>query len=312
MQRGLDSRTRVEGEEEGGMRMESGWSSEQQPKQEQEDEGKENEEEEEEERRRREVRDKRMGSSSSCDDESKSKNHVTTSSHSVVPVQQESSPSSSSSATTTSKSQEPEHQQCNTNLLTVNASSSQSSSPAGPSSPLLSPLLLHPVSPTILRQITDQGFDASSEEGRSLIKRNYVLRELVETERDYVRDLGLVVDGYIRVMSLCSSSAVESYPSVPEDLKGGRDKILFGNIEAIHEWHRDVLLAEIEKCLEEPQRLGLLFKRYERRLGMYIVYCRNKPRSEHLVSQNDLYFEVSLLPFALLIHTNSRSIETHK
>lgn len=26
---------------------------------------------------------------------------------------------------------------------------------------------------------------------------------------------------------------------VPEDLKNGKDKIVFGNIEAIYEWHRE-------------------------------------------------------------------------
>lgn len=52
-------------------------------------------------------------------------------------------------------------------------------------------------------------------------------------------------------------------------------------------------LLELEKCLEEPERLGILFKRYERRLNMYIVYCQNKPKSEFIVSEHlDTYFEV--------------------
>lgn len=34
------------------------------------------------------------------------------------------------------------------------------------------------------------------EQEKSLVKRNYVLQELVDTERDYVRDLGLIVNGY--------------------------------------------------------------------------------------------------------------------
>lgn len=53
-------------------------------------------------------------------------------------------------------------------------------------------------------------------------------------------------------------------------------------------------LAEIEKCIEEPERLGILFKRYERRLGMYIIYCQNKPKSEFIVSEHDAYFEVRI------------------
>lgn len=86
------------------------------------------------------------------------------------------------------------------------------------------------------------------------------------------------------------------WPPLPEALKDGKHKIIFGNIEAIYEFHRDHFLAELERCLDEPQRLGPLFKRYERRLNMYVVYCQNKPRSEVIVSEHlDSYFEVSSL-----------------
>uniref|UniRef100_A0A131YF12 Triple functional domain protein n=1 Tax=Rhipicephalus appendiculatus TaxID=34631 RepID=A0A131YF12_RHIAP len=123
------------------------------------------------------------------------------------------------------------------------------------------------------------------EREKSLQKRSFVLKELVDTEKQYVTDLGYVVEGYIAVMQ---SGEVP----MPEDLKNGKDKIIFGNIEAIYEWHRDLFLAELEKCLEEPERLGLLFRRYERRLNMYVVYCQNKPKSEYIVSEYiDTYFE---------------------
>ncbi|XP_064466147.1 triple functional domain protein-like isoform X2 [Ornithodoros turicata] len=123
------------------------------------------------------------------------------------------------------------------------------------------------------------------EREKSLQKRSFVLKELVDTEQQYVADLGYIVEGYITVMR---SGEI----AMPEDLKNGKDKIIFGNIEAIYEWHRDLFMAELEKCLEEPERLGLLFRRYERRLNMYIVYCQNKPKSEYIVSEYiDTYFE---------------------
>lgn len=85
-------------------------------------------------------------------------------------------------------------------------------------------------------------------------------------------------------------------PPLPDALKDGKHKIIFGNVEAIYEFHRDFFLAELEKCRDEPQRLGPLFRRYERRLNMYVVYCQNKPRSEAIVSEYlDTYFEVSSL-----------------
>ncbi|XP_048086271.1 triple functional domain protein isoform X5 [Alosa alosa] len=113
-------------------------------------------------------------------------------------------------------------------------------------------------------------------------KRHYVLMELVETERDYVRDLGLVVEGYMARMK---------EDGVPDDMKG-KDKIVFGNIHQIYDWHKDFFLGELEKCLEDPDRLGSLFVKHERRLHMYIVYCQNKPKSEHIVSEYiDTFFE---------------------
>ncbi|XP_059801136.1 triple functional domain protein-like isoform X4 [Hypanus sabinus] len=116
----------------------------------------------------------------------------------------------------------------------------------------------------------------------SLKRRHYVLQELVETERDYVRDLGCVVEGYIAVMK---------EDGVPDDMKG-KDKIVFGNIHQIYDWHRDFFLGELEKCLEDPDKLASLFVKHERRLHMYIVYCQNKPKSEYIVSEYiDTYFE---------------------
>ncbi|XP_032871448.1 rho guanine nucleotide exchange factor 25-like [Amblyraja radiata] len=56
--------------------------------------------------------------------------------------------------------------------------------------------------------------------------------------------------------------------------------------------HTDYFLGELEKCLEEPERLAVLFIKHERRLHMYVVYCQNKPKSEHIVSEYiDTYFE---------------------
>uniref|UniRef100_A0A8C4FHG2 Rho guanine nucleotide exchange factor 25 n=1 Tax=Dicentrarchus labrax TaxID=13489 RepID=A0A8C4FHG2_DICLA len=106
--------------------------------------------------------------------------------------------------------------------------------------------------------------------------------ELIETEKHYVTDLGLIVEGYMGTMSS---------KSIPEDMKG-KDKIVFGNIHQIFDWHKDYFLGELEKCLAEPERLAQLFIKHERRLHMYVVYCQNKPKSEHIVSEYiETYFE---------------------
>uniref|UniRef100_A0A3B3C2V3 DH domain-containing protein n=1 Tax=Oryzias melastigma TaxID=30732 RepID=A0A3B3C2V3_ORYME len=115
-----------------------------------------------------------------------------------------------------------------------------------------------------------------------LTKRRVILLELVETEREYVRDLCVLVEGYMSKMA---------EEGVPDDMKG-KDKIVFGNIHQIYVWHKDFFLGELEKCLEDPDRLGPLFLKQERKLNMYITYCQNKSKSEHIVSEYmDTYFE---------------------
>ncbi|XP_040008963.1 rho guanine nucleotide exchange factor 25 isoform X2 [Xiphias gladius] len=123
----------------------------------------------------------------------------------------------------------------------------------------------------------------TEEERRSALEKSlYVLKELIETEKHYVGDLGLIVEGYMATMSS---------KGIPEDMKG-KDKIVFGNIHQIFDWHKDYFLGELEKCLAEPERLAQLFIKHERRLHMYVVYCQNKPKSEHIVSEYiETYFE---------------------
>jgi len=96
----------------------------------------------------------------------------------------------------------------------------------------------------------------------SLKRRHYVLQELVETERDYVRDLGCVVEGYMALMK---------EDGVPDDMKG-KDKIVFGNIHQIYDWHRDFFLGELEKCLEDPEKLGSLFVKHVSTITLFI-FC---------------------------------------
>lgn len=76
--------------------------------------------------------------------------------------------------------------------------------------------------------------ETETKEERELRRREFVIREMIETERAYVSDLAVIVEGYMHEMR---SPEVES--RIPEDLKDGKDKIVFGNLEAIYEWHRE-------------------------------------------------------------------------
>uniref|UniRef100_A0A8C1LCE9 Rho guanine nucleotide exchange factor (GEF) 25b n=1 Tax=Cyprinus carpio TaxID=7962 RepID=A0A8C1LCE9_CYPCA len=132
-------------------------------------------------------------------------------------------------------------------------------------------------------QVQSQNPEDDEQERRTALEKSiYVLTELIETEKLYVEDLGLVVEGYMATMNSVG---------VPEYL-AGKDKIVFGNIHQIYDWHKDYFIGELEKCVCEPDLLAKLFIKHERRLNMYVIYCQNKPKSEHIVSEYiETYFE---------------------
>ncbi|XP_023330642.1 triple functional domain protein isoform X4 [Eurytemora carolleeae] len=125
---------------------------------------------------------------------------------------------------------------------------------------------------------------------RALEQRGWRVRELVESEQDYVSDLAQCAQ-YIYYMR---ESKDEENPEIPmpEDLKQGKDRMIFGNLEMIYEWHRDYFSKNVCGCADNPSELGNLFKKCERKFQMYVVYCQNKPKSEFIVSEYiDTYFE---------------------
>ncbi|XP_036425881.1 kalirin RhoGEF kinase b isoform X2 [Colossoma macropomum] len=121
----------------------------------------------------------------------------------------------------------------------------------------------------------------TEKKNKAMRGRMFVLNEMVQTEKDYVKDLGIVVEGFMRRVT---------EKGVPEDMTG-KDKIVFGNIHQIYDWHKEFFMVELEKCLQDHDKLAELFIKHERRLHMYVVYCQNKPRSEFIVAEYDTYFE---------------------
>lgn len=119
------------------------------------------------------------------------------------------------------------------------------------------------------------------QKSKALRGRMFVLNELIQTEKDYVKDLGIVVEGFMKKIK---------EKGVPEDMKG-KDAIVFGNIHQIYDWHLDFFVGEMERCIEDNEKVPELFIKHERRLHMYVVYCQNKPKSEYIVAEYDSYFE---------------------
>ena len=70
---------------------------------------------------------------------------------------------------------------------------------------------------------------------KSLLEAIENILELVKTEKNYVRDLKKVVQ-FIEYFKN-SKKKVEGHTEMPHGLSSGRDKIAFGNIESILEFH---------------------------------------------------------------------------
>ncbi|XP_065342541.1 puratrophin-1-like isoform X3 [Cloeon dipterum] len=101
-----------------------------------------------------------------------------------------------------------------------------------------------------------------------------ILREMIQTERDYVRALEYVIEHYVPELLR---------DDIPQALRGQRN-VVFGNIEKICEFHRHFFLLELEKCEKRPLAVANIFLKYEDRFYLYALYNKNKPKSDALLA----------------------------
>eukprot|EP01119_Soliformovum_irregulare_P013540 TRINITY_DN3616_c0_g1_i1.p1 TRINITY_DN3616_c0_g1~~TRINITY_DN3616_c0_g1_i1.p1 ORF type:complete len:861 (-),score=258.21 TRINITY_DN3616_c0_g1_i1:521-3103(-) len=112
--------------------------------------------------------------------------------------------------------------------------------------------------------------------GKSLGARNKTFRELLTTERDYGRNLQLVVKEYL--MSLRDLMKKKTVAISPGDLA-----IIFGNIESIYDAHL-IFMSSLEKENEkwpDLNGIGTIFSQnLIPALGLYTDYVRNCKRAK--------------------------------
>lgn len=77
------------------------------------------------------------------------------------------------------------------------------------------------------------------------------MAELLQTERTYVKDLETCIKFFLEEMR--SGGA-----NVPAPLQGKED-VIFGNMEEIHDFHNDIFLRELEKYETMPEDVGHCF-----------------------------------------------------
>jgi hypothetical protein len=91
----------------------------------------------------------------------------------------------------------------------------------------------------------------NEEKRRSARRKEFIMAELLETERSYVKDLELVVKCFLVPMS-------KGGPDVPGPLRG-KESIVFGNVEEILSFHKGIFLKELEKYETMPEDVGHCF-----------------------------------------------------
>uniref|UniRef100_A0A3B4TP91 Kalirin RhoGEF kinase b n=1 Tax=Seriola dumerili TaxID=41447 RepID=A0A3B4TP91_SERDU len=130
--------------------------------------------------------------------------------------------------------------------------------------------------------LSDPSHQVSDEKRRSARKKEYIMAELLQTERVYVRDLQECIETYLWEMTSGSED-------VPPGLTN-KDDIVFGNIQDIYEFHNSIFLKELENYEQLPEDVGHCFVTWADKFHMYVTYCRNKPDSSLLIQQHGVGF----------------------
>lgn len=124
--------------------------------------------------------------------------------------------------------------------------------------------------------------EVSEERRKSARKKELIMRELLNTERVYVKDLEVC----------CRTYLFETrQPTAPAALQG-KDGIIFCNMEEILQFHKDIFLQEIEKYQCMPEDVGHCFVTWAAKFDVYVKYCKAQPESNRLlVSQAGAFYE---------------------
>jgi triple functional domain protein len=94
--------------------------------------------------------------------------------------------------------------------------------------------------------------DLNEEQTKRRRRREFIMTELLQTERSYVKDLHVCIQNYLKELR---SSRESSHPN---GLKA-KEKAIFGNIEDIYEFHKEIFVKELEKYETMPEDVGHCF-----------------------------------------------------
>ncbi|XP_071942485.1 uncharacterized protein [Antedon mediterranea] len=115
---------------------------------------------------------------------------------------------------------------------------------------------------------------AGTKKQEALIKRRYVLEELLQTERAFVKNMMFCLETYLPL--------VEDQ-NAPPAVKGKKD-VLFLNFEKICDFHKNTFVKELEECGNDAYSVGRAFIKWQCNFEYHVQYCKNKPRSENCLT----------------------------
>ncbi|EGT32660.1 hypothetical protein CAEBREN_02058 [Caenorhabditis brenneri] len=102
------------------------------------------------------------------------------------------------------------------------------------------------------------------------------MRELIQSERDYIKDLERCVNIYVKEFDQATKNG-----SIPTLTKYD----IFGNIEKIFQFHNDKLLHELVKYENQPEAVGASFTVWIDLLNeLYTEYCVNKEQKNYMLA----------------------------
>lgn len=113
-----------------------------------------------------------------------------------------------------------------------------------------------------------------------------VVRELVETEEEFGKDLQAVVERYIKVID---------HVSTPRIVRDNKD-LIFGNFKQIADFHNTVLIEGVKYYANKPNMIGKTFLRLERDFDKHAAFCRDEPKAQEFLVTNDTvreFFQVT-------------------
>ncbi|XP_057594064.1 probable guanine nucleotide exchange factor MCF2L2 isoform X2 [Hippopotamus amphibius kiboko] len=123
---------------------------------------------------------------------------------------------------------------------------------------------------------------------QNLSPSRHIIRDLLETEETYIKDIKNIIDGYIIPMDFIWLKHL-----IPDVLRNNKE-FLFGNIRELYEFHNRIFLQELEKCAENPELLARCFLKRKEDLQIYFKYHKNLPRARAIWQecQDCTYFGV--------------------